>query len=775
MKKYSEMYVSFIINYRWFVIATMFILAALSISGASRLSINTDLRIFFSEENPQLMAFEALENTYSKNDNIFIAISNDKDSVFNRETLSAIEELTREAWKIPYSQRVNSITNFQHSYANGDELIVSDLVRHANNLTQSQIENVKNISLSEPLLINRLISPSGKVTGINIDVIKPNDSSSASPEIVSYVRSLIEEYKVKYPQLGFHITGWVMLDNTMGEGAQRDVQQLIPVMLLVLILVMGWLLKSFRGTIATVVIIMLSMLTGMGIAGWMSMQITGPSSTAPSIILTLALADSIHILLTIFQRMNDGDNRSQAIKESLMLNFKPVLITSATTLLGFLAMNFSDAPPFRDLGNIVAVGIAAAFMYSVTLLPALMAVILPETAKSRDLNKPKSLYMSKFSGFVISNSNRIFWSTMFISILITLGALKIELNDDFIRYFDESYTYRVDSEYVMDNLTGLYTIEYSLESGKSKGIHDPKFLKEVEKFESWYITQPEVMHVNSFIPIIKKLNKNMHGDDPEYYRIPSDQTQIAQYILLYEMSLPFGQDLNNQINVDKSSLRFIVSLKDVTANDVREIDDRARHWMKLNSPDSMYTYGTGLAVMYAHLSERNIKSMLLSTFSALILISLILMLTFRSIKFGIMSLLPNLMPAIMAFGVWGLTMERIGIPASVLVSLAMGIVVDDTVHFISKYLNARRSKGMIPVDAIHYAFDTVGKALLITTITLVLGFSVLSLSGYKPNYDMGIMTGIIISLALFFDFLLLPTLILKLDKYNVLTTVKQGV
>ncbi|BFM17463.1 MMPL family transporter [Maricurvus nonylphenolicus] len=741
----------------------MVLITAVFVVGASRLGVNTDIRVFFSEDNPQLLDFEALENTYTKNDNIFIAISAKDKTVFNRDTLAVIEALTKESWTIPYSSRVDSLTNFKHSYAQGDELIVEDLVRHADRLSAERLTEVEQIALSEPLLINRLISEDARVTGINIDVIKPDSGENVAPEIADFVRQLVADYQLRYPELEFYLTGWIMIDSTMGEGAERDMQDLIPAMFLVLILVMGFCLKSVSGTLAAVLVIILSMLVGLGAGGWMGIKISGPSSTAPPIILTLALADSIHVLLTIFQRMYQGDNRYRAIITSLKINMRPLFITSATTLLGFLSMNYSDVPPFRDLGNMVAVGIAAAFFYSVMLLPALMAVLLPKHMVAKEKAKRDTALVRRFSAVVIQYRQGIMWFTTALALVISLGIYRIELNDDFIRYFDESYDYRVDSEFVMDNLTGLYTIEYSLDSGQSKGIHDPDFLRHVEKFSAWYETQPEVTHVNSLIPILKKLNMNINADDPRYYRIPDDTNKIAQYLLLFELSLPFGQDLNNQINVDKSSLRMTVSLTDVTANDVRAIDARAQAWLKDNVPAHMISEGTGLAVMYAHLSERNIKSMLAATFGALVLISFILIFAFRSIKYGLMSLIPNLAPAIMAFGVWGFTMQTIGMPAAVLVSLAVGIIVDDTVHFISKYLHARRSLNKPPYEAIHYTFETVGKALLITTVTLVVGFSVLSLSGYKPNSDMGIMTGIIISVALIFDFLFLPVLMLMLD------------
>jgi uncharacterized protein len=225
--------------------------------------------------------------------------------------------------------------------------------------------------------------------------------------------------------------------------------------------------------------------------------------------------------------------------------------------------------------------------------------------------------------------------------------------------------------------------------------------------------------------------------------------------------------LNNQIDIDKSSLRVIVTLGDVTSNEVIAIDQKAQQWLRDNAPQVMFAEGTGLAMMYAHLSERNIKSMLTGTFVMMALISFLLIFAFRSLKFGLLSLAPNILPLFMAFGIWGYTASRIGVAASVLLSVAGGLVVDDTIHFITKYLHARRHEGKSPEEAVRHTFINVGPAMVITSIALVAGFSTLLLSGFKPNTDMGAMTSIIISLALLFDMIFVPAMLLLTDKATV--------
>jgi len=542
----------------------------------------------------------------------------------------------------------------------------------------------------------------------------------------------------------------------------QDMGSLVPVMFLVLLLVLGLILRSITGVLTTFAIIVVSMLTAMGLAGWLGIAVTAASSNAPIIILTLAVADSIHILSTMFQNMRKGMGKREAISDSLRINLQPVFLTSITTAIGFLTMNFSDAPPFRDLGNIVAMGVMAAFAFSIFFLPAMLSV-LPVRVRMNE-KKAGCRSCEGLSNFVIKRQRQLFWGMTALMILLSSGIGLIEFEDDWIKYFDKKYDIRQAADFAQEHLMGFDVIEYSLDSGEPGGINNPEYIAKVEQFKDWYATQPKVVHVNAITDTFKRLNKNMHGDDEAYYRIPQSRELAAQYLLLYEMSLPFGLDLNNQINVERSSTRFTVSMKDATTKELRDMDDKARAWLQANAPERMYTYGSGLSIMFSHISERNINSMLGAAVGALTLISGILILALRSLKLGALTLIPNLAPAFMAFGVWGMLVGQVGLGLSVVVSLTLGIVVDDTVHFMSKYMRARREHSLSPEDAVRYSFDTVGSALMTSTLSLVAGFMVLSLSGFKMNSDLGLMTALTISLALLLDFLLLPILLMKADR-----------
>ena len=552
-----------------------------------------------------------------------------------------------------------------------------------------------------------------------------------------------------------------MLNNAFSEAGLNDIQTLIPLMYLIMIIVMIWLLRSFSSTFATIMVITLSSAIAMGFAGWFRTGLTPPSAQATTMIMTLAIADSIHILVSMLREMRNGSGKREAIIESLRINMQPVFLTSVTTAIGFLSMNFSEVPPFRHLGNITAVGVMAAFVYSVLFLPALMS-ILPVKVKLE--KNGRNTLIQRFADFVVEKRRPLMWGTSLVVIVLALLIPRNELNDEFIDYFDESIAFRTDTDFTTENLTGIYRLEYSIEADESGGISNPEYLQKLDDFAEWYRQQPMVLHVNTFSDVMKRLNKNMHFDEESWYRLPDSRELAAQYLLLYEMSLPYGLDLNNQINVDKSATRFIVTIEDASSREIRQIAANGENWLQENAPASMHTTAASTALMFSYISGRNIESMLTGTTLALILISLLLMLALRSFKFGMLSLIPNLIPAAMAFGFWAILVGQVNLGLSTVMGMTLGIVVDDTIHFLSKYIRARREQNLRPDDAVRYAFSSVGMALIVTSIILVAGFSILSFSAFAMNSGMGKLTAITIIFALVADFLLLPPLLIKMEE-----------
>ena len=753
-----------VIKRRWIVLLLSIAVVAGLGTGLPKVAFDGDYRVFFSDENPQLKAYDELQNKYTQDDNVLIVIEPKEGETFSRESLKSIEALTKNSWQTPFSSRVDAITNFQHTYAQGDDLYVEDLVENASEKSTSEIEKIRRVAMNEPLLVNRLLNEEGTISAVNITVKLPGEALTEGPEVVAYVREMVGEFEKQNPNLKTYLSGMVMLNSAFFEASAQDSGTLIPLMFLAIILAIYFASRTISGTFVSLIIIIFSIFSAMGFAGLVGIKLTPPSGAAPIIIMTLAVADSIHILITLMQAMRGGMPKRKAIVESLRVNFMPVFITSLTTVIGFLSMNTSEVPPFHDLGNITAVGMCAAFLYSVTTLPALMA-ILPVKVKIREEEMRKSnAIFNRLAEFVIRHDKKVVWVSAFGIILLSLLASRNQLNDEFIKYFDDRVQFRTDTDFISDNLTGIYNVEFSLGAGESGGINNPDYLEQLDAFEKWLYQQSEVIHVNSYAEVARRVNRSMHGDSTQYYAIPANRQEAAQFLLLYEMSLPFGLDLNNQINVDKSETRLTATVENLSSQEMIAFANRAEHWLAANTPDYMHATAISPTLMFSYLSGRQIKSMISGTVLAIIIISIVLMIALRSFGFGILSLIPNLTPIAVGFGIWSLTSGIINVGMAIVFGMTLGIIVDDTVHFMSKYLRARRDKGETPEGAVRYAFQTVGRALMVTTIVLVIGFVILSQSSFGMNSDMAKITSIIILAALILDFLMLPALLIIINK-----------
>lgn len=758
----GEQLAKWVIRWRFFIVGLTIVASVIAGSGSRFLHFDTDYRIWFSEDNPQLRAFDAIQNTYTKYDNLLFVLSPADGNVFSQSTLDAVEWLTEKAWQVPYSFRVDSLSNFQHTRGEADELIVQDLYTDAKSLSDHELEYIRQVALSEPLLRNRLVSDRAHVTGVNVTVQPPGIRTDLEvPEIAEFGRALVREMMQLYPDIDVRLTGIVMMNNAFPEASRHDIRTLIPIMFGVVVLVLALMTRSVTGTLGTSLVITFTVVMTMGTAGWAGLKLTGASAIAPTIILTLAVADCVHILVNFIHAMRSGADKYSALGESLRLNLQPVFLTSITTAIGFLSMNFGDVPPFRDMGNLVALGVMLAFVLSVFFLPAFIA-LMPVKVRQRETQGDKA--MGIFADWVIRNRKWLLRGLGPLMLLLIAFIPNNEFNDEFVKYFDESIPFRVDTDFTTKNLTGIYTLQYSLNAGEPSGISDPEFLATLDRFAQWFRRQPQVIHVNTITDTLKRLNKNLHDDSPKWYRVPKRRDLAAQYLLLYEMSLPYGLDLNDQINIDKSATRIIITTESMSTRDTLEMVETARQWIITNGLQRAGDVeGSSPNIMFAHITERNIKSMLVGTTAALVLISLIMIGALRSIKLGLISMVPNLLPAALAFGLWGIVVGQIGLSISVVSAMSLGIIVDDTVHFLTKYNRARRERGMDAADAVRFAFSTVGMALWVTSLVLVAGFMVLSQSAFQVNSGMGLLTAIVIVFALIADFLLLPPLLIRLS------------
>ena len=769
MSQQNGSYGEWILKYRFLVLGLITAVTLLAAVGTQFLYFDNDYRVFFGKENPQLKAFEKIQQTYTKIDNVNFAVDPISGKANAPEVLAAVEELTDIAWQLPFSIRVDSLSNHQHTEVEGDDLIVRDLYTDAMSMNANEQALVDRVSTTEPALAGKIHDKQHRATSVNATIQMPGKSADEVAIVAAAAREMAAEIEAKH-NVKIRLGGVIFLNNAFLESSMLDMATLVPAMYLVILIVAYLLLRSIMATFLVLFVVVPSIIVAMGAGGWMGIGLTPPSASAPTIITTLAVADAIHLLVSMFNRMRAGHSQRDSLLYSIRVNGKPIFLTSLTTALGFLSMNFSDSPPFHDLGNITAIGVMAAWIFSIVLLPILISFV---PLKSKATLARLDDKMGKLGVYVASRYKSVLTASVIISVSILSLIPLNEINDDFVKYFDESVQYRQDTDWISRNLTGVNQVQFSLPTGESNGISDPVFIEKVSNFTAWANNEPVVTHVQSISDTFKRLNRDLNAGDPAFYQVPDTRELAAQYLLLYELSLPFGLDLSNQLDISKSSTQVIVTIDDMTTNELRAWIARAESYLA-DELDFNLT-AVGPTVMFAYISERNIQSMLLGTLIAVFLISGVILIALRDVRLGIISLIPNLLPAALAFGLWGLLVGQVNMAVAVVAGMALGVVVDDSVHFLSKYQIARRELKLSAHDAVISAFKGVGTALVVTTLILTAGFAILAQSTFGVNSNMAMLTGIALVIALIADMTLLPALLIALDKDKKETTPIIGV
>lgn len=752
---------SVLVRLRWGLLLAFLAVAALASLGKDRLGFSTDYRDYLAKDNPELMALEQMQATFDRSDNLFIVLAPASGDAFDEQSLEALRWITRQAWQTPYSVRVDSLANFQHIDADADNIRVADLVPEQARLEPAERERIRAVALAEPQLVGRLVSQDGKVAAVNVIYHLTGASPFENSEVVGFARQLADQAQSRYPGLKVHLTGMAMYNNAFLEAAMGDAINLTPWVYLVILVAALVMLRSVLATLAAVAVVYLAMNSAEGIAGWLGMSLTSLSASAPLVVLMIAVADVVHVLSVTLSHLRKGESRLVAVREALQETAVPVTVTSITTAIAFLSLNFSELPPFRDLGNIVSIGIGMAWLYTLCLLPGLVALLPLKPGKGSD---PLERGMRRFGGWVQARSRLLMWLTLPVVVVLVSLAGRNELNDQYLRWFSPDTAFRQANDFTEHNLTGLYTIEYALRSRSDAGVSDPRFLADVDAFAGWLRQQPEVAHVGTLSDVVKRINRSLTTGEADAYRLPANTEIAAQSLLLYEQSLPYGLDLNNQIDVGRGTTRTVVALHELSTRQMLAFERRSMDWLQANA--SMLTAkAASTTLIFAHIGQRNVESMMWGIASSALVVALLLMVLFRSWKLGLLSLVPNIIPVAMVLGIWWLFVGQVGFSVAIVASMTLGVVVDDTIHFMYAVLQRTREEGRSVAEAVVDAFGSTAPALLVTTLTLTAGFLVLALSDFALNREMGLMTALTLVIALLADFFLLPRLLeLTLEK-----------
>ena len=750
-----------IIRYRPLcIIISLLILAGLA-QGLSKINFNPDINVFFPENDTLTTSHLKIEDTYSSMDNAVIGIGVKEGTVFTNEILSLIEDLTEKAWKTPHSLRIDSLSNYSYVSADGDDLYIEPFLEGSSTYDLKTLKEKELIIEGEELAYGAIISKDKKTSLINIVFDPPRkDIESEYQESLNYVLGFLEEARKNHPEVDLIISGIVYMEYQSPMLLKAQMPKLMPAAILVILLTLFLLLRSLVAVAGSFLVIIVSVASAMGSIGFLSGDIAQPFIMVPILIATLAVADCVHLFTLYFQNLDSSRKSKEAMLESLKLNLQPLFLTSLTTAIGFLSLNLAPVEPLRGIGNGVAVGVFLAFMFTVLLLAPIVSYFNVKQSKNISFQKNFSRKLGRFS---IKNYKRLLVIVPVISCFLMAFIPLNKTNDNPLEFYSERYTTSAaDSKWISQRIGGTFPVSYELNSQST--VSDPEFLREVDKFSEWLDSNEEVLHVSSLSKIMKNLNKTLHGKQEKWNVIPTESDLSAQYLFFYEMSLPYGLDLTNSISQNKESIKLVASLKELGSLEYREFAKRVKNYASENMPKDMVSIGTGIRPIFALMSNMLITQLTYALGIGIVLITATIILFFRSLRYGMLTSVTNLLPIGVAFGIWAIVSGEISMLVGIGMGTTLGIIVDFTVHFLSKYLHARRQKNLSAEKAVEYAFETVGFALIITSFSLILGFLVLLQAFFIPIHGFVLFSSLAFISALIIDLLLFPALLITWDK-----------
>lgn len=758
-------FVDFIANRSKTSFILVILLVAALAPGWNYFGERYDVRIWFRTTDPLIKVLDTFEKQFG-NDESLVIVVHSPSGIFDTESATLVRELTERMWKLPEIIRVDSLSNYNYSYAEEDDIIVESFFPELPEpLTDELLSKKKAIALKHKVLPGYLISRDAKTVMLFARLATVVGGSPSYENIVRDARVMMKDFEGKGDH-EFHILGEAAVNDAFRETAANDGAIILPCLFLLMIAYLYFIFRSFVAMAFPIAITVLSVVMSMGTGFYFGILVNNILSILPAILISISIADSVHVIVTYFQFKAHGITGREAAYKALHKNFIPTLLTSVSTMIGFFSLTFTELVPIKHLGVLAGIGCLYAWILSIFLMgpllfwfdfkvPKLFLNAKSEDGKGTSFSKRCTTIVARFKIPIIV------FSILIAGVSLFLGT-KVKINSNPYDYFTKDQPIRKANDFVKKTFGGNAGPEFVISSGKVDGIKDPEFLKKVESFKDWIDAHDYVNKSIDIIDIIKDMNKNLNFGEEKYYVIPHSQKSVAEELFLYSMSLPQGMDLNNRMTLNYDTMRMTVlwSIYDTNGwlTHVDEFEAKARDI-------GLDVKTTGKFFLFQRMMKYVVTTFFKSIALALVLIAILMMIVFRSVKLGLISLIPNIIP--IAFG--GALLYVLDIPlnigSSLVASVTLGIAVDDTIHFLSNYYRLTK-EGESPEDAIAYIFTYTGSALMVTTIILASGFGLYLFGNFVPNIHFGILCATILTGALIVDLVFLPALLLQLAAWS---------
>ncbi len=771
----------------------MFAVVAAFASQVPKITFDMTVTGMLHENDPTRIACNRFQAQFGLEDALIIALR--PQEVFSQKFVGKLKTLHEELEEnVPYINKITSMVNARDTRGSEDQLIVEDLLENLPK-DEAQMAALKDRVMGNPMYQNIIISEDASLTKIVIQLDSRNktddsdfmdsfeesdnghdyhsdnnnDIPTLSNQESSEVTIAAQKVLDKYRGDGFivYVTGGPALNHYLIRGFAEDISKFMIIGLFVIGAFLFIMFRRISGVILPFIVVISALVSTVGIMAITGVPFSAATQILPSFLLAVGVGGSVHILAIFYQHFQKSNNKKASIVYALGHSGIPVVMTNVTTACGLLSFSSAELLPICHLGQTGALGVMLSLAFTVILLPAIVAVI-PFKNKQLDKTASKttiSNILYAIGNFSTDHPGKILLLCTALTVLSLFNAKKIIFSHDTLRWFPKDSYIRQTTETLDREMGGSVNLEIVVDTGKENGFYDPELLIRVEEAKEHIekMTYKNIAVVGKALTlpmILKEINQALNENNPDYYTVPKDKDLVAQEFLLFENSGVDDLEDFTDSNFTKGRMALIIPFLD--AIDYNNFLDTLEKYLHKQFAGEKVTI-TGQSVMMAKTLTAGIISMKRSYIYALVVITFLMIILLGDLRTGLLSMIPNVFPIMLMLGMMGLFKLPMNIFSMLVGSIAMGLAVDDTIHFMhnfKKYYDETDD----PKEAVNLTLQSTGRAMIVTTIVLSMGFFIYMFGTMKNTFDFGLLTGFAVSMALLADFFLAPALMMVTNR-----------
>lgn len=683
----------------------------------------------------------------------FFIIAFEEEEIFTQENLELIRKLSDAIQNFEEVREVKSLATIDRLHGGEDFFEVNKFLRDIPP-DPAALLLLKEEAVSDPLYVNNVISADGKTASIVVFAREGLKDPGFRRSLLDKTQALLG----RFPAHAFHLGGWTVTNYALSNIVRHDMALLVPLSYAFVCLTLLVIFRNARLMLLGFVNMSACLCSTIGFFGITGTTYNNITCAVLPLAITLSLADTIHLFShmdrAVLRRFPTHREALASIVGSIIV---PCLMTSITTGLGFLSLAVSSIPALRDFALMSSAAMVFEFFYSFLLLPPLILFFDPEKTYL-NLDMSRGTHMNRFLQtlwcFVRDHCRGILVAGSMLAILGAWFTCQVRIESDVIEYFKSASSFRQDIDFVQSRIGGVMSLEVSIRADKEDAFKHPEILRLLDNLEENIKSVRGVDVTTSFLSFLKEMNKSFHNEDKEYYRIPDSEAEIEQYLLLYD-----GDDVRKFMTPAFDHARIAVRLSSHNSREEKEILRTIQGYMDGHlQGKGLEVRLTGSAVQYVNVATEMVDGQISSFGTATLVVGILMMCLLRSIGIGLLSLIPNIYPILLNFGIMGLVGINLDTGTIMVASIALGIAVDDTIHFLTKYQAKRRA--LVPIErAVEEVLLSKGRAIITSSIVLTLGFVVLIFSNFMPIVNLGLLTTLVMFIAMSGDLVLLPAML----------------